>query len=120
VERLLPSRYPGGLVIASESKRQFLQQMDINKFRALSVEAALSEATTEDAQAHPTEQDLVDLQHAVSMIPYVDVVVLDAKFCKYASTVKKNWRGAEPLAECFDNVAAALDWIETEAASIEI
>jgi len=94
--------------------------MDINKFRALSVEAALSEATTEDAQAHPTEQDLVDLQHAVSMIPYVDVVVLDAKFCKYASTVKKNWRGAEPLAECFDNVAAALDWIETEAASIEI
>lgn len=116
VEKLLPSRYPGGLVIAGESKRQFIQQMDINKFRALSFEAALSEVTTADAQANPTEQDLVDLQHAVSMIPYVDVVVLDGKFCKYASTVKKNWKGAEPLAECFDNVTAALDWIETEAA----
>jgi hypothetical protein len=116
VERLLPSRYPGGLVIADESKRQFLQQMDISKFRALSFEAALSEATTADAQAHPTEQDLVDLQHAVSMVSYVDVVVLDAKFCKYASTVKKNWKGEEPLAECFDNVAGALDWIENAAA----
>ena len=115
VEKLLPSQYPGGLIIASESKRQFLQQMDIKKFRALSFEAALSESTTADTQAHPTEQDLIDLQHAVSMIPYVDVVVLDAKFCKYASSVKKNWRGAEPLAQCFDNVAAALDWIETEA-----
>ncbi len=115
VERLLPSRYPGGLVIADESKRQFLQQMDIRKFRALSFEAALSEATTADAQAYPTEQDLVDLQHAVSMVPYVDVVVLDAKFCKYALPVRKNWKGAEPLAECFDNVDVALDWIEKHA-----
>lgn len=112
VEKLLPSLSPGGLVIAGESKRQFLQQMDINKFRALSFEAALSEVTTADAQARPTEQDLVDLQHAVSMVPYVDVTVLDGKFCKYASTVKKNWKGAEPLAECFQNVTAALDWIE--------
>lgn len=116
VKRLLPSRYPGGLVIADESKRRFLQQMDIEKFRALSFEAALSDVTTADAQTHPTEQDLVDLQHAVSMVPYVDVAVLDAKFYKYASTVKKNWRGAEPLAECFDSVDVALDWIEKEAA----
>jgi hypothetical protein len=90
--------------------------MDIKKFRALSFEAALSEATTADAQAHPTEQDAVDLQHSVSMVPYVDVAVLDAKFCKYTSTVKKNWKGAAPLAECFDNVTAALDWVEKEAA----
>jgi hypothetical protein len=116
VEKLLPSRFPGGLVIADESKREFIQQMDITKFRALTFEAGLSEATTADAQARPTEQDLVDLQHAVSVVPYVDVAVLDGKFCKYALTVKKNWKGAEPLAECFDNVAAALDWIETEAA----
>jgi len=116
VEKLLPSRSPGGLVIADESKREFLQQMDITKFRALAFEAGLSEATTADAHAHPTEQDLVDLQHAVSVVPYVDVAVLDGKFCKYALTVKKNWKGAEPLAECFDNVTAALDWIEKEAA----
>ena len=115
VQKLLPSRYPGGLVIADESKRQFLQQMDIKKFRALSFEAALSEVTNTDAQAHPTEQDLVDLQHAVGVVPYVDVAVIDGKFCKYALTVKKNWKGAEPLVECFDNVTAALDWIEKEA-----
>lgn len=116
VEKLLPLRYPGGLFIAAESKRQFRQQMDIKKFRALSFEAALSEATTADAQAHPIEQDAVDPQHSVSMVPYVDVAVLDAKFCKYTSTVKKNWKGAAPLAECFDNVTAALDWVEKEAA----
>lgn len=116
VKRLLPSRYSGGLVIADESKRQFLQQMDITMFRSLSFEAGLSEATTADAKARPTEQDLVDLQHAVSVVPYVDVAVLDGKFCKYAATVKNNWKSAEPLAECFDNVAAALDWIEKEAA----
>ena len=99
MEKLLPSRYPGGLVIADESKRQFLQQMDIKKFRALSFEAALSEVANTDAQAHPTEQDLVDLQHAVGVVPYVDVAVLDGKFWKYALTVKKNWKGAEPLAK---------------------
>lgn len=115
VSKLLPSRSPGGVVIADESKRRFLQEMDIRKFRALSFEAALSEATTTDAQTNVTEQDLVDLQHAVSMVPYVDVVVLDAKFCKYALSVRKNWKGAEPLAECFDNVGAALDWIEIQA-----
>jgi hypothetical protein len=115
VEKLLPSQSPGGLVIADESKREFLQQMDITKFRALSFEAGLSEATTADAQARPTEQDLVDLQHAVSVVPYVDVAVLDGKFCKYALTVKKNWKGAKPLAECFDSIDAALDWIEKEA-----
>ena len=115
VEKLLPSRFPGGLVIADESKRDFIQQMDFTKFRALTFEVELSEATTVDAQARPTEQDLVDLQHAVSVVPYVDVAVLDSKFCKYALTVKKNWKGAEPLAECFDDVAAALDWIEKEA-----
>ena len=115
MQKLLPSRYPGGLVIADESKRQFLQQMDIKKFGALSFEAALSEVTNTDAQAHPTEQDLVDLQHAVGVVPYVDVAVLDGKFCKYALTVKKNGKGAEPLAKCFDNVTAALDWIEKEA-----
>ncbi|MBC7838418.1 MAG: hypothetical protein H7Y39_07245 [Nitrospiraceae bacterium] len=112
VEKLLPCRSPGGLVIADESKRELLQQMDITKFRALSFEAGLSEATTADVQARPAEQDLVDVQHAVSVVPYVDVAVLDGKFCKYTLTVKKNWKGAEPLAECFDNVAAALDWIE--------
>ncbi len=116
VQMLLPSQYPGGLVIADESKRQYLQTMNIKKFRALSFEAALSEATTADARARPTEQDLVDLQHAVSVVPYVDVVVLDAKFRKYALTVKKKWKGAEPLAECFDNIGAALDWIERQAA----
>lgn len=116
VERLLPFRYPGGLVIADELKRRFLQQMDITKFRALSFEAGLSEATTADAQARPTEQDLVDLQHAVCVVPYVDVAVLDGKFCKYALTVKNKWKGTEPLAECFDSVDAALDWIEKEAA----
>jgi hypothetical protein len=115
VQMLLPSQSPGGLVIANESKRQYLQAMNIKKFRALSFEAALSEATTADAQARPTEQDLVDLQHAVSVVPYVDVVVLDAKFRKYASTVRKNWKGVAPLAECFDNVDAALDWIEKHA-----
>mgnify|MGYP001566815211 CR=1 FL=1 len=117
VSKLLPSRSPGGVVIADESKRRFLQEMDIRKFRALSFEAALSEATTADAQTNATEQDLVDLQHAVSMVPYVDVVVLDAKFCKYALSVRKNWKGAEPLAECFDNVGAALAWIEKQAAN---
>lgn len=116
VEKLLPSRFPGGLVIADESKREFIQQMDITKFRALTFEAGLSEATTADAQARPTEQDLVDLQQAVSVVPYVDAAVLDGKFCKYTLTVKKNWKGAKSLAECFDNVAAALDWIEKEAA----
>ena len=89
--------------------------MDIKKFRALSFEAALSGATTTDTQARPTEQDLVDLQNAVSLVPYVDVVVLDAKFRKYALTVRKNWKGAEPLAECFDNVDSALDYIEIQA-----
>jgi hypothetical protein len=117
VEKLLPSRSPGGLVIADESKRQFLQHMDITNFRSLSFESALSHVTTADTQTHPTEQDLLDLQHAVCMVPYVDVAVLDAKFYKYASTVRKNWRGAEPLAECFDDVAAALDWIEKESAN---
>ena len=116
VSKLLPSRSPGGVVIADESKRRFLQEMDIKKFRALSFEAALSEATTADVQTNVTEQDLVDLQHAVSVVPYVDVAVLDGKFCKYALTVKKNWKGAEPLAECFDNIAVALDWIEKEVA----
>ncbi|MEP6932785.1 MAG: hypothetical protein ABI988_02405 [Nitrospirota bacterium] len=116
VKRLLPSRTPGGLIIADQSKREFLQEMDIAKFRAVSFEAGLSEVTTADAQARPTEQDLVDLQHAVSVVPYVDVAVLDGKFCKYASTVKRSWKGAEPLAECFDNIAAALDWIEKKAA----
>ena len=116
VEKLLPSRSPGGLVIADESKREFIQEMDITKFRALTFEAGLSEATTKDAQARPTEQDLVDLQHAVSVVPYVDVAVLDGKFCKYALTVKKNWKGAELLSECFDSVDVALDWIEKEAA----
>jgi hypothetical protein len=116
VQMLLPSQFPGGLVIADESKRQYLQAMDINKFRALSFEAALSDATTADAQARPTEQDLVDLQHAVSVVPYVDVVVLDAKFRKYTLTVKRNWKGTEPLAECFGNIVAALDWIEKAAA----
>lgn len=82
VEKFLPSRSPGGLVIADESKREFLQQMDIAKFRALSFEAGLSAATTADAQARPTEQDLVDLQHSVCVVPYVDVAVLDGKFCK--------------------------------------
>jgi hypothetical protein len=115
VEKLLPSRYPSGLVIATESKKQFLQKMNVKEFRALSFEAALSEVTNTDAQARPTEQDLVDLQHAVSLIPYVDVAVLDAKFCKYVSTVKKQWRNEQPLAECFDNADAALDWIEKEA-----
>ncbi len=115
VEKLIPSRFPGGLVIADESKREFIQQMDITKFRALTFEAGLSEATTADAQARPTEQDLVDLQHAISAVPYVDVAVLDGKFCKYALTVKKNWKGAEPLAKCFDDVADALDCIEKEA-----
>ena len=112
VKRLLPSRTPGGLVIAEDSKRQFLQQMDINKFHTVAFEAALSEATTGDAHARPTEQDLVDLQNAVCAVPYVDVAVLDGKFCKYVLTVKRNWKGAEPLAECFDNVTAALDWVE--------
>lgn len=116
VSKLLPTRSPGGVVIAEESRRRFLQEMDIRKFRALSFEAALSEATTADAQAKVPEQDLMDLQHAVSMVPYVDVVVLDAKFRKYALTVRKNWKGAEPLAECFDNVDAALDWIEKHLA----
>jgi len=115
VEKLLPSRYPSGLVIASESRKQFLEQIIVKKFRALSFEAALSEVTNADAQAHPTEQDLVDLQHAVSLIPYVDVAVLDAKFCKYVSTVKKQWGNDQPLAECFDSADAALDWIEKEA-----
>lgn len=116
VEKLLPSRFPGGLIIAGESKRQFLQHMDIRKFRALSFESALSGVTTADTQTHPTEQDLLDLQHAVSMVPYVDVAVLDAKFYKYASTVRRNWTGAEPLAECFEDVDAALDWVEKESA----
>jgi|GEM_PF-6093686 len=116
VSKLLPSRSPGGIVITDESKRRFLLDMDIRKFRALSFEAALSAATTADAQTNVTEQDLMDLQHAVSMVPYVDVVVLDAKFCKYALTVRRNWKGVEPLAECFDNVDAALDWIEKHAA----
>ena len=116
VQMLLPSRFPGGLAIADESKRQYLQTMNIRKFRALSFEAALSEATTADTQARPTEQDLVDLQHAVSVVPYVNTVVLDGKFCKYALTVKKNWRGTDPLAECFDDVDAALDWIEKHPA----
>ena len=58
----------------------------------------------------------MDLQHAVSIVPYVDVAVLDGKFCKYVSTIKNSWKGAEPLAECFDSVADALDWIEKEAA----
>jgi hypothetical protein len=49
VEKLLLSRSPGGLVIADESKREFIQQMDITKFRALTFEAGLSEATTTDA-----------------------------------------------------------------------
>lgn len=115
VSKLLPSRSPGGVVIADESKRRFLQEIDIRKFRALSFEAALSDATTADAQTNATEQDLVDLQNAVSLVPYVDVVVLDAKFRKYALTVRKNWKGAEPLAECFDNVDAALDYIEIQA-----
>ncbi|MDF0676205.1 MAG: hypothetical protein P0120_17995 [Nitrospira sp.] len=115
VQMLLPSQFPGGLVIADGSKRQYLQAMNIKKFRALAFEAALSDATTADTQAHPTEQDLVDLQHAVSVVPYADVVVLDAKFRKYALTVRKNWKGKEPLAECFDNVDAALDWIEKQA-----
>lgn len=114
VSNLLPSQSPGGVVIADESKRRFLQEMDIRKFRALSFEAALSEATTADARTNVTEQDLLDLQHAVSMVPYVDVVVLDAKFCKYTLTVRRNWKGAEPLAECFDDVGAALDWIESQ------
>lgn len=117
VSKLLPSRSPGGVVIADESKKRFLQEMDIRRFRALSFEAALSEATTADAQTNATEQDLVDLQHAVSMVPYVDVVVLDAKFCKYALSVRKNWKGAEPLAECFENVGAALAWIEKQTAN---
>jgi hypothetical protein len=115
VEKLLPSRYPSGLVIASESRKQFLEQINVKKFRALSFEATLSEVTNADAQAHPTEQDLVDLQHAVSLIPYVDVAVLDAKFCKYVSTVKKQWKNDQPLAEWFDSADAALDWIEKEA-----
>lgn len=116
VQMLLPSQSPGGLVIAEESKRQYLQTMNIKKFRALSFEAALSEATTADALAHPTEQDLVDLQNAVSVVPYVDVAVLDAKFCKYALTVRRNWKGSEPLAQCFGNLSAALDLIEEHAA----
>jgi hypothetical protein len=53
------------------------------------------------------------------MVPYVDVAVLDAKFYKYASTIRKNWRGAEPLAECFDDVVAALDWVEKRTPSTE-
>lgn len=116
VKGLLPSRTPGGLVVAEDSKRQFLQQMDINKFRAVAFEAALSEATTADAHARPTEQDLVDVQNAVCAVSYVDVAVLDGKFCKYALTIKKSWKGADPLAECFDNVGAALDWIEKHSA----
>lgn len=117
VKELLPSRTPGGLVIAEDSKRQFLQQMDINKFRAVAFEVALSEVTTADAQARPTEQDLVDLQHAVCAVPYVDVAVLDGKFYHYVSIIKMKWKGPEPLAECFDHVGAALDWIENRASS---
>lgn len=115
VQMLLPSKFPGGLVIADESKHKYLQELNIKKFRALSFEAALSDATTADVQARPTEQDLVDLQHAVSVVPYVDVAVLDAKFCKYALTVRRNWRGTEPLAQCFNKVGTALDWIEKYA-----
>lgn len=114
VKKFLPAESPGGVVVPDESKRRFLEQMDITKFRALSFEAGLSEATTADTQARPTEQDSVDLQHAVSAVPYVDVAILDGKFCKYVRTVKKKWRGDKPLAECFDNFAEALDWIEKE------
>lgn len=114
VKKLLASESPGGLVVPDESKLKFLEQIDITKFRALSFEAGLSEATTADVQAHPTEQDSVDLQHAVSAVPYVDVAVLDGKFCKYARTLRQKWRGTEPLAECFDNFTEALNWIEKE------
>ena len=112
VANLLPSRSPGGLVIVDESKREFLRRMDITKFRALSFEAKLSEVTTADTSTRPTEEDSVDLQHAVSIVPYVDAAVLDKKFCNYALIVKNNWQGITPLAECFNNVSAALDWIE--------
>jgi hypothetical protein len=115
VQKLRPSRYPGGLVIAFESKRQVLQQMDIKKFRALSFEAALSEVTTQMHRRILLNKTWSIYSTRWRVVPYVDVAVHDGKFCKYALTVKKNWKGSEPLAECFDNVTTALDWIEKEA-----
>lgn len=114
VRRFLPDTSPGGLFIDGAPKEAFLRQMNLSEFRALYFEALLSQASNKDAQAHPTEEDSVDLQNAVSVVPYVDVAVLDAKFCKYALTVKKQWKNAQPLAECFDNIDAALDWIERQ------
>lgn len=109
---LMPRHYPSGLVIADETKRQFLIEIEIEQLPSAYAESLLSDITNKDATTPPTEEDLVDLQNMVSVLPYVDVAVLDAKFCNYVTTIKKRWRSSHGLAEHFNNVKDALDWIE--------
>lgn len=108
---LMPRRYPSGLVIADESKWQFLKGIEIGNLPSTYAESLLSEITNKDVTTPPTEEDLVDLQNMVSVLPYVDVAVLDAKFCNYVTAIKKRWRSNHNLAEHFNNVKDALDWI---------
>ena len=108
----MPRRYPSGLVIADETKREFLSGIEIKQLPSTYAESLLSEITNKDVTTPPTEEDLVDLQNMVSVLPYVDIAVLDAKFCNYVTAIKKRWRSSHRLAEHFNNVKDALDWIE--------
>lgn len=110
--RLMPRRYPSGLVVADETKRKYLSNIEIKMLPSVHAEALLSEITNKDASTPATEEDLVDLQNMVSVLPYVDAAVLDAKFCNYVNAIKKRWASPQRLAEHFSNTKDALDWIE--------
>lgn len=87
--RLMPRLYPSGLVIADETKREFLSGVEIEQLPSTYAESLLSEITNKDVTTPPTQEDSVDLQNMVSVLPYVDVAVLDAKFCNYVTIHKE-------------------------------
>jgi len=112
VNGLVPTLYPSGLVIAEETKRKFLLRCPIDQFPSVYVETLLSEETNKDTKSSPKKSDLVDMQHIVSALPYVEIAVLDGQFCNYASIIRNKWKSSWPLAEPFSSIEAAFNRVE--------
>jgi len=76
VARLLPSQTPAGLVIDTQSRKEFLESLDIQTCPSIAVEFAISQDGWHAVGGYRW-QDFIDRQHAISALPYVDMMATD-------------------------------------------
>lgn len=92
IARLLPSQTPAGLVIDVQTKKQFLESLDIQTYPSIAVEFAISEDGWHAVGGYRW-QDFIDRQHAIAALPYVDLVATDdVALTKVILRIKPNLR----------------------------